>query len=291
MPEVSVIVPNYNHAPYLRQRLDSILNQSFQDFELIILDDCSTDSSREVIESYRHHEKVSAIIYNEKNSGSTFKQWERGMAQARGKWLWIAESDDFAAPEFLEVLIREARSHNNIGISYCSSHWVDDRGIPGKDLSMYHHSFVKSGPQEVREQMLIHCTVQNASSALIRRDLAITAIRGLWRYKACGDWIFYVRLLQHADLVHTADKLNYFRWYHDNISNKASKNGLWITEGVDTLRNVRYRKAGFTKEQVYRVAALWYYKIKPLPWRKKLRASTGLFYPLSRYLALRIGLV
>ena len=52
MPQVSVIVPNYNHAPYLRQRLDSIFNQNFQDFEVIILDDCSTDNSKEIIEEY-----------------------------------------------------------------------------------------------------------------------------------------------------------------------------------------------------------------------------------------------
>ena len=53
MPTVSVIVPNYNHAPYLKQRIDSILGQTYQDFELILLDDCSTDGSREVLEQYR----------------------------------------------------------------------------------------------------------------------------------------------------------------------------------------------------------------------------------------------
>jgi len=51
MPKVSVIVPNYNHAPYLKQRIDSILAQSYQDFELILLDDCSTDNSREMLDN------------------------------------------------------------------------------------------------------------------------------------------------------------------------------------------------------------------------------------------------
>ena len=58
LPLISVIIPNYNHAPYLNKRIDSILNQSVQNFELIILDDCSTDNSREVIESYRSHPLV-----------------------------------------------------------------------------------------------------------------------------------------------------------------------------------------------------------------------------------------
>ena len=63
MPTVSVIVPNYCHAPYLEQRIESILQQTFQDFELILLDDCSTDGSREILERYRNHPKVSGIFY------------------------------------------------------------------------------------------------------------------------------------------------------------------------------------------------------------------------------------
>ena len=78
-PLVSVIVPNYNHAPYLRERIDSILNQTFQDFELILLDDCSPDNSREIINSYKDNPHVSHIVLNEENSGNTFVQWDLGV--------------------------------------------------------------------------------------------------------------------------------------------------------------------------------------------------------------------
>jgi glycosyltransferase involved in cell wall biosynthesis len=71
-PIVSVIIPNYNHAPFLKERIESVLNQSFQDFEVILLDDCSTDNSRDIIEQYRHHPRVSNIIFNEQNTGNTF---------------------------------------------------------------------------------------------------------------------------------------------------------------------------------------------------------------------------
>ena len=73
-PTVSVIVPNYNHAAYLRERLDSILNQTFQDFELILLDDCSTDASLLMLRDYATHPRVSQLVVNEKNTGSTFAQ-------------------------------------------------------------------------------------------------------------------------------------------------------------------------------------------------------------------------
>ncbi len=70
MPRVSVIVPNYNHGKYLPLRLESIFNQTFQDFEVILLDDCSSDNSREILELYRNHPKVSTIIYNKRIRGS-----------------------------------------------------------------------------------------------------------------------------------------------------------------------------------------------------------------------------
>ncbi|MEJ7913050.1 MAG: glycosyltransferase family 2 protein, partial [Chitinophagaceae bacterium] len=76
---VSVIIPNYNHAEYLHQRIQSVLDQTWPHFEIIILDDCSTDNSKQIIEEYRYHDKVGAIIFNPVNSGSTFKQWIKGI--------------------------------------------------------------------------------------------------------------------------------------------------------------------------------------------------------------------
>ena len=78
MPTVSVIVPNYCHAPYLEQRIESILQQTLQDFELILLDDCSTDGCREILERYRNHPNVSGIFYNELISVSPVNLWNKG---------------------------------------------------------------------------------------------------------------------------------------------------------------------------------------------------------------------
>lgn len=121
-PVVSVVVPSYNHAQFLEQRLESILNQTFQDFELIILDDVSPDHSREIIENYRNHPKVSQIIFNEKNSGSTFFQWNKAILEiAKGDYIWIAESDDVAEPNFLECLLDGIQSKSDINIAFSQS--------------------------------------------------------------------------------------------------------------------------------------------------------------------------
>src|SRR5690606_14670397 len=92
---VSIILPNYNHASYLPDRLNSIFNQSYQNFEVIILDDCSRDVSLEILNIYKGHPKVSHFIANEVNSGSPFKQWQKGLKLAKGDFVWIAESDDY----------------------------------------------------------------------------------------------------------------------------------------------------------------------------------------------------
>ena len=84
-PLVSVIIPNYNHARYLDERIQSVLNQTYQNFEVIILDDKSTDNSVEVINQYKDDLHVSCIIVNEENSGSTFKQWHKGFELAKGE--------------------------------------------------------------------------------------------------------------------------------------------------------------------------------------------------------------
>lgn len=103
-PLVSVIIPNYNHARFLDERIQSVLNQTYQNFELIILDDKSTDNGLEVINKYKDDSHISHIVVNEENSGSPFKQWHKGFELAKGDWIWLAESDDSCTSVFWKHL-------------------------------------------------------------------------------------------------------------------------------------------------------------------------------------------
>lgn len=100
-PLVSIIIPNFNHSRFLRERLESVFNQTFEDFEVILLDDASTDSSVEILEEYAKDPRVSHLVVNKENSGSPFRQWQRGIELSQGKYIWIAESDDSCDPDFL----------------------------------------------------------------------------------------------------------------------------------------------------------------------------------------------
>src|SRR5258708_6417207 len=125
IPTVSVVVPNYNHARNLRQRIETVLGQTYQDLELILLDDCSTDESGAMTREDERDPRV-RIEFNERNSGGLFKQWNKGVRMARGKYVWVAESDDFADPRFLERMVRTLDEEPEATFAYCRSWAVDE---------------------------------------------------------------------------------------------------------------------------------------------------------------------
>lgn len=223
-PKLSVIVPSYNHAPYLRQRLDSITTQDFQDFEVVVLDDASTDRSREIIQTYAHHPKF-RVSFNPTCSGSAFKQWKKGLEQARGEYVWFAESDDYASPNFLSKLLPILESDESIGIVYCQSYIVDpENRILGDtlrwtdDLDPYRWSsdFVNDGKAEIRSYLSKKNTIPNASAVLIRARTLKSIDQLDDTYGLCGDWLLWIKLLLRSDVAYVAEKLNYWRQQSSN---------------------------------------------------------------------------
>lgn len=97
---VSVIIPNYCHAPYLRQRIDSVLAQTYSDIEVVLLDDCSTDGSQAIMECYRNHPRIRHIVCNDRNSGSAFSQWYKGFALTQGDYIWTPRATISPTPRF-----------------------------------------------------------------------------------------------------------------------------------------------------------------------------------------------
>ena len=110
--DLTVIIPNYNYAKYLHQRIYSILKQDIAIKKMIILDDASKDDSKEVINNiYNKLNKYIDIevLYNEVNSGSAFKQWEKGINLVKTKYYWICEADDYAKKHFLKNIFSVMR--------------------------------------------------------------------------------------------------------------------------------------------------------------------------------------
>lgn len=245
-PAVSVIIPNYNHEPYLRQRIESVMNQTFTDFEVILLDDCSTDGSRTLIQSYASHPKVSHIVLNKHNSGSTFAQWKRGLALARGKYVWIAESDDYADPSFLATLVPLLEANPSAALAFTGSHMVDAAGcdIPGADWDRYRRNAPEiesyTGRELIAGKLLYTANVYNASMVLFRRSMAPAIEDVQLRMRYCGDWLFWVNMARNGGAVEVRRKLNYFRQHSAKVSPGASKSGLYFLEGLPVMVRVAH---------------------------------------------------
>lgn len=265
-PVVSVIIPNYNHEAYLTERIESVLNQTFRDFEVIILDDCSPDNSKVVIDSYRNNSHVSHIVFNEKNTGNTFIQWKKGLALAKGEFIWLAESDDVADKCFLEKTIGHFKDQK-VSIALCISEIVDAEGKTTPFLGHTHYpnnqvweSFDATGPvyegeQLIANQFLFFNQIVNASSVLVRKSALETALHkfNINKYKLFGDWLIWLSIIQHQHLAVEPQVLNYFR-IHEGTVRSSSKNKMFTYFEYQGLLEDFFLQLSLTQDQKRKIA-------------------------------------
>ncbi|MAW96653.1 MULTISPECIES: glycosyltransferase family 2 protein [unclassified Leeuwenhoekiella] len=222
-PVVSVIVPNYNHKAFLEQRLESILNQTFQDFELILLDDYSTDGSKSILEKYKNHSKVTALLYNTVNTGKPILQWEKGIECASGDYIWIAESDDYCDFSFLEKMVGFLENRVDLGLAYSQSLDVDEKGntlshrlkyTENFDPNIWKEDFVITGIDFIHQYLKVKNVIPNASAVLFKKSLVDSLYfksDGIKDLHMCADWLFWIRVIQNAKIGFLNQELNYFR--------------------------------------------------------------------------------
>lgn len=228
-PLVSVIVPNYNHSQYLEERLLSIFDQKYQNFEIIILDDSSTDNSVDIINKYKGDPHISHIGINKENGGSPFKQWNKGFQVAKGDLIWIAESDDSCSPYFLERMVPLHCDHNAV-LSFCRSLKVDEQGR----LYMSVNNEITSdciwdGSVFIERFLSRYCTVVNASSAIFSKK-AISSMPKDYLNYSIGDWLFWIELARKGKVAFCSESLNFFRQHHSNTSSIGFMKGTNLYE-------------------------------------------------------------
>lgn len=270
---VSVIIPNYNHEKYLQHRIDSVLNQTYQDFELIILDDKSKDNSVEIIERYRTHPKVSHIVYNEVNSGTTFKQWKKGIELAKGDYIWIAESDDYADITFLEKVMLLIEKNSSV-LCFSQSYVIDEYdNIKRERVDILQSDFCNLD-HFLSNDLLYGNVIYNASMVVFRKDAIDKSIwNELSHLTYCGDWLFWANLAINGSgtVSEVKEHLNYFRNHSSNVSNRSEANGLTFLEGFPISKMIakkqgikldkEFHEKWFAEWQHYRVYYLLSKKI------------------------------
>lgn len=227
---VSVVIPNYNYARYIIERIDSILNQTYPIYELIILDDCSSDNSVQVIK-----EKIAELegaidvklIENKENSGSVFAQWKKAFLEARGEYIWIAEADDSCSPLFLETVMR-GFNDKEVVISYCESLTMDENNTilmgnlrPWIDIfnsGKWNDDYTNDGIEEITQSLCINNTIANVSSVVFKNGNYLEIIEEAKQFKLAGDWYVYMRILEQGKIAYCSQSLNYHRMQQQGLT-------------------------------------------------------------------------
>lgn len=245
-PLVSIIVPNYNHARFLRQRIESILQQEYTNYELILLDDASTDESREIMESYRNNPHVSHICYNTVNTGSPFAQWKKGIDLAQGKYIWIAESDDYAESTFLSTTVSLMETNEEAAICFTGSIRVDETG---KQLSKdndrwrrrcYAQGYkIFEGEQYILHNLYWYSYIYNASGTLFRTQVARQVdMTPCCSMRCSGDWMFWTEMAYRGSVIEVYRKLNRFRFHSSSASQQAKRIGKSLEEDMKVIKQI-----------------------------------------------------
>ena len=237
-------MPNYNYAIYLKSRLDSIINQSHPIFEIIILDDASTDDSLQVIEQCLLKTKIDTqVIKNKHNSKSVFKQWIKAIQLAKGDIIWIAEADDEAHVEFLKKSLSYF-DDDDVVMTYTQSKQIDEKGnvlndtyfdyTNDIDLHKWQNNFVNDGIEELTTALSVKNTIPNVSAVLFRKKNLISAIESckplLVELNIAGDWLVYSEMLKQGKLAFIAESLNNHRRHQKSVTVAPSSYARHLAE-------------------------------------------------------------
>ncbi|WP_144579155.1 glycosyltransferase [Agrobacterium sp. DE0009] len=230
---VTAIVPNFNHARYLAQRLDSILSQTYPLIDILVLDDCSTDNSRSVIDSYvtRFPGRISAV-YNTENSGNVFRQWQKGHSLAEGDLVWICESDDFCEPTFIERMISAFRDPS-VMVAFGRIQFANSRGEYFAGLDHYREDsepgiwdsrLTRPAAEWFRGGFGVKNVIANVGGSLWRRfEISDRVWEEARHYKIMGDWYLYAVIAGGGQIAYEPSAVSYFRIHESNTSGSSAQ--------------------------------------------------------------------
>ena len=229
MPKVTVLLTSYNHGSYIRNSIDSILNQTFKDFELYIIDDCSTDNSWDIIQEYKD-DRIIAIRHEKNEGGCTTRAL---YSSFKGKYFAMAHCDDVWELDKLEKQVEYLENHPDTGACFTNVQVIDD---DGNNFDQENHPYSKVFLNENmnRFEWLNHFFYKGNRlchpSSLIRMDVQMNDDLFAAGLGALPDFYRWVKLcLKHEIYVHP-DKLTKFRIHTDesNTSGQTPTNRIRV---------------------------------------------------------------
>lgn len=271
---VSVVVASYNHAEFLEKRMESLINQTYPDLEILVIDDCSPDNSLEVLRRYESHPKVK-LVEREQNGGWVAVS-NQGIDMSPGEFVIFANCDDDCDPRMIERLVNAMKVNPTAGIAFCRSLMVDEHDrVLGDDFSIREPSFrarcstdTLLTQKEMGRFLLHSCVIPNLSAALIKKECFLSIGNLSPDYRACSDWDLFFRVATGYDVAYVAEPLNRFR-QHDTTIRSLTKGRATYEEFFRVLLGqIRLLDLTFIERCRFRtrVMYLWGTHLLQQPW-------------------------
>ncbi len=252
-PTVSVVVKAYNHAPYVAQTIRSVLDQSFQDFEIVVTDDGSTDATPDVIRSFR--DPRIRFERFERNRGISMAM-NATVARARGDFIAILNSDDYALPGRLETQVTFLRDHPNVAAVFGAPRQVDESGEPVTGYEPFVTPFTGAG--QSRAGWLRHFFLFGnclcAPTAMIRRLAYLNIGLDDERLANLADLDRWVRLLRKHEIHLMPQELTAFRVRSNNANMSAPRRDTMLRSAFETLHVLKHYRT-FPRELLLEIFA------------------------------------
>ncbi len=244
-PKVSVCVATYNQGRYLRQALQSILNQTMQDFEIIVSDDASTDDTPAIMAQMEDAGAQGARVYyvRQPHNVGIAENRNRCLALARGQYIAWLDSDDVYESQFLATQSAVLDRHSQVGLVHGAYTVIDSAGRRLPDWPLpFAHDVIEPSQAAFRE--LILSNYITAPTVMVRR----TWHEQVGPYapevgKSSTDWEMWLRIALRADLVYTATPLAQYRQHANSTSLTTSKSGERLRCDIRTVQRV-FRQQG-----------------------------------------------
>jgi glycosyltransferase involved in cell wall biosynthesis len=207
-PTVSFVIPCYNLAHLLPECVHSILSQSYRQFEVLIVDDCSPDHTPEVARSF--HDSRVTYIRNETNLGH-LRNYNHGIAMARGRYIWLISADDRLRTTYiLERYVEVMETHPRVGYACCPAISLDGDVETQLEGSVSKHDIIFQG-KEFAKQLLNHGNFVIAASGMVRRECYETLGAFPLDLPYAGDWFLWCLFALHYDVAYFGEPMVNYR--------------------------------------------------------------------------------
>ena len=214
-PRVSFVIASYNYGRYVAQTVESLLAQDFEAIEIIVIDDCSPDNSREVLQRFAGEPRV-RLVFHEKNQGN-IRTYNEGLQLARGEFIGVVGSDDYALrTDAVSRQVALFDAHPNVGFVYSAHTYVDPNSKPFRVFQPWSHDYVRDGLTEFRD-LAFRNYVPHTGTLVRRRCHDQLGLYDL-NLPHAADWELWLRVAGRFDVGYVAEPLYAYRIHGNNMS-------------------------------------------------------------------------